>query len=388
MLPAACIVPESSARPGWVFPLVALFSPLVYLCPVPEISPQETGPVGLVQDGRLIALCPPMPTAAAEKLRHLARSLAGSGAVQHGEQLKQLILESLSTESNQEAQEASSALRRQLRTGIQNSAGGADTAPEAGLLWQERLLLLLADRAEREQEELAAAISRISRQHQELLSSLSDKGDSPEDVLQGLVPPEALTSHTTWQPKRLQAWVRLLVQTTLPRQDMWYITRQKGLAEQIMEQHQLCAQGETQQACQAYHLPDLLLPACPQEENSERPVLLVSLEQDCPDLLAAFSGLQALALGATADELPEAAKRFAEAAAVWNAMVSAATPAVPATAAHSGLSRLQLSILPGASFLQRLQNSLACPPASAKDASSVTDTGQGLCLFGLMLSDA
>ena len=102
MLPAACIVPESSARPGWVAPLVALFSPLVHLCPVPETMPQE---------GRLLALSPPMPAAATEKLGHLARSLAGSEAIQHGEQLKQLILESLNPENDQEE---SSALRQQV----------------------------------------------------------------------------------------------------------------------------------------------------------------------------------------------------------------------------------------------------------------------------------
>ena len=73
MLPAACIVPESSARPGWVFPLVALFSPLVYLCPLPDSSPQDKGLAGLAGEEKLLALCPPMPAAAAEKLRHLAR---------------------------------------------------------------------------------------------------------------------------------------------------------------------------------------------------------------------------------------------------------------------------------------------------------------------------
>lgn len=379
MLPAACIVPESSARPGWVFPLVALFSPLVYLCPLPDSSPQDKGLAGLAGEERLLALCPPMPAAAAEKLRHLARTLEGKGAVQHGEQLKQLILESLSAEGGQEA---SSALRRQLQAGAKD---GADLPPEAALLWQERLLLLLADQAEREQEELAAALSRISKQHQELLSSLSGTGGNLDDALRDLMPSQALASPAAWQPKRLQAWARLLAQTAMPRENLWYITRQEGLAEQILEQRQLCAQAGAQQAC---HLPALLLPAqMPAKEQSA--AMPPAQEDDCPGLFAAFSRLQALALdGTAADDVQEAVRLFTEAAPAWNAKMRAAVPA------NAGLLRLQLSILPGASFRQRLQNSLACrtssPAASAnataEEASRATGAGQILCLFGLLKS--
>ncbi len=361
MLPAACIVPESSARPGWVAPLVALFSPLVHLCPVPETMPQE---------GRLLALSPPMPAAATEKLGHLARSLAGSEAIQHGEQLKQLILESLNPENDQEE---SSALRQQLHTGRRENTDSSP-APATELLWQERLLLLLADQAECQQEELARAMSRISRQHQELLSSL---GDSQEEALENLLPPKSVSSLTTWQPKRLQAWARLLARTTMPRQDIWYITRQEGLAAQILEQHQLCehcTQG------QAQRLPELLLPAYTPDTQHESAAPRV---QDCPGLFAAFSGLHTLARdGVTESGLQQAASLFAEAVPIWNDMIRAATPA------DAGLCHLRLNILPGTTFLQRLHNSFACSPASVEAAGNGKGEAQALCLFGLLLGGA
>lgn len=363
MLPAACIIPESSARPGWVFPLVALFSPLVYLCPVPDTMPQDARLAGLVQAGRLLSLCPPMPVPAADKLRHLARSLAGSGAAQHGEQLKQLILESLASASNQED---TPALRQQLRSGAQASTA---PAPSEDTLWQERLLLLLADQAEREQEELAAAMHRISRQHQELLASLGD------EALDDLLPPEPVSTLETWQPKRLQAWARLQAQTAMPRQDLWYITRQEGLAAQIVEQHQLSAQRQ-----QVYRLPELFLPALPAEA---KPVFPAPLVQDCPGLLEAFAELESLAgNGADEDAVHKAAGRLAEEIPVWNAKVRAAN------ASEASLCRLQLSILPGASFPQLLKASLNAASAQAEEPAPREAAGESLCLFSLLLDGA
>lgn len=363
MLPAACIIPESSARPDWVAPLVALFSPLVYLSPVPETIPPENDLRQMAENGQLLALSPSMPPAAAEKLGYLARSLEGSESVQHGEQLKQLILESLGTESDLEA---SSNLRRQLRSGTQEEG---NSTPVADLLWQERLLLLLADKSEREQEELARAFSRISKQHRELLSSLDD---SQKEMLEDLLPPEPEPHQEKWQPKRLQAWARLFRQTTIPRQIIWHITRQEGLAAQILEQHQTCVQE------QAYHLPELLLPAYlsnAQHKSAASPI------QACPKLLAAFSEFHSFAPdGAATDIIKKAADCIAAEIPAWNAEIRAIVPA------ETGLYRLRLSILPGASLLHLLQNSLAHTPASAEDARTGTD--QDLCLFGLLLGNA
>ncbi|NLZ17938.1 MAG: hypothetical protein GX087_09440 [Desulfobulbaceae bacterium] len=366
MLPAACIVPETSASPAWVDPLVPVFSPLVHLCPVPEPVPVEPGLLRLIQDKRLLALCPPLPQEEGKRLAHLADLLSGADAAQHSEQLKQLILESL---GNSGSQEETMLLRQQLRAGAQNAT--AAPASSTDNLWQERLLLLLADQAERAEEALAAELSRIGKQHQSLFATLdheNDDGGGLEDV------PLQASAHAqnSWQPKRLQAWVKILSRATLPCAGIWYITRQTGLAEQVQEQYQLIIRQ------QSLNLPDLLLPTCNQEEMGTNPLL-----ERCPGLLEAFTRLQTLALDDAAiqnnqgQSLEKIVALFAEQIPAWNGMIRATRTA------QSALSRLQLSILPGISF-PRLLTGVFAMASDTQSAALHPDESTALCLFGFL----
>ena len=406
MLPAACIVPESTASPGWVVPLVPVFSPLVYVCASPASLPAEVGLAGLrrlMQEGRLLALSPALPDSKAQRLAHLVRSLnssvSGSDAALHGEQLKQYILESL---VNKTAQEETAILTGLLRSG----------APEArhdnneDLLWSQRLLLVLADQAQQEEEALAAALGRIDRQHQRLVATFNDDLDddasddindhadsdgtggeagdqeSPTTPITPItISPEKMysTDQTPWQSKRLQAWTRLYTQVDLPRPHLWYITRQQRLAEQLCAEQGLVEQKEPGTPGRV-DLPELLLPGATQGDNYDAAPFLPS---HCPGLLKAFNQIHAAAdmagQAAIHGALQQAAHLFAQEAPAWNNLIRAkyAASAFPYPAP---LHRLRLSILPGMSFLQRLCAMGAAAPeicASAADRSAC-------CLFGLL----
>lgn len=367
MLPAACIVPETSASPAWVDPLVPVFSPLVHLCPVPESVPVEPGLLQLMQEKRLLSLCPPLPQEEAKRLVHLAGLLSGADAAQHSEQLKQLILENL---GNSENQEKTMLLRQQLRAGTQGAAAAPTSS--ADNLWQERLLLLLADQAERAEEVLAAELSRIGKQHQDLFAALEEEND--DGVRFDDAQLQASThAQNSWQPKRIQAWATMLAQVSLPRQNIWYITRQESLAAQVQEQYQRAMRQLS------LHLPELLLPMCYQKELCTDPLL-----ERCPGLLEAFTRLQTLARGGAVTQnthnqpLEKAIALFAEQVPLWNGMIRTTR------SEQSAFYRLQLTILPGISFPRLLAGVFAAGRDTQNTAPSPVDGGAALCLFGLL----
>lgn len=354
MWPAACIVPETAPSLGWLCPLVPLFSPLVHLSPIPGLEPAEEAARVLVQEGRLISLSSAPPPSGRAELELLARMPAGRDAARYGEQLRALFLERLGTDRGATEEEALLRLR----------AG----APAADPLWHERLQLVLADRVERENEELAAALARINTQHQSLLATLGE-GDSPQ------TPPTPLTASAAgggqpWQAKRLRAWARLFAAVTPPpRPDMWYLTRQQECCDAILEGYRrLTGRRELS-------LPELLLPACgtPAEDGQSLP-----RPARCPGLSAALSRLlSAVHAPCTtlAAILQEAMTLFSEQVPVWNATMRSGS-----AAASAPLCRLQLLVLPDASWTALLRQLDTGGPTGDPTPA----VRPALCLFGLL----
>ena len=390
MLPAACIVPETSARASWVVPLVPVFPSLVHLCPFTSragstgstgsMMPREAALHKLVEEGRLLALSPPLPAKDTKRLQHLARSLNGVEAAEHGERLKQLILENLARKTTREE---TAALKEQLR----GNAPSASEKEPLDLLWQERLLLLLADQADREEEELTAAFNRINKQHQELFNRLNEEANTGEALaeLPAQLPPADPPGRSPWQPKRIKAWSRLLKRTALPRQDLWYITRQESLAAQIIEQYQSCTGRE------AIHLPALLVPG--HDEEAENISIPANQLEGFPGLAESFARVQTIAAdmsGLYSKEqvvtlLQEVEDLFAGHIPAWNAAM------LGVQTGESRLCRLQLSLLPGMGFQQLLEKIIAGESAgsagekaNAESAACGETANPALCLFGFL----
>ncbi|NQS71099.1 MAG: hypothetical protein HQQ73_02895 [Desulfobulbaceae bacterium] len=409
MLPAACIVPEGTASPGWVVPLVPVFSPLVHVCASPASLPAEAGLRRLMQEGRLLALSPALSDSKAQHLAHLVRSLdssiSGSDAALHSEQLKQYILESL---ANKTGQEETAILTGLLRSGALE--GRQDN--NADLLWGQRLLLVLADQAQQEEEALTAALGRIDRQHQGLIATFNDNIDDAGDdisdhaesdgtgsetgeqessttattpttispVISPISPANMYsTDQSPWQSQRLQAWTKLYAQVDLPWAHIWYITRQQGLAEQLRAEQRLAEQKEPGVAG-CVDLPELLLPGAAQGENYDAAPVLLSR---CPGLLKAFTQIHAVAdmtgQAAIHSALQRAAHLFAQEAPAWNNLIRAEY-AASTSPGSAPLRRLRLSVLPGMSFLQRLCAMDAAAPAICASAAD----HPACCLFGLL----
>lgn len=374
MWPAACIVPETLPSLGWICPLVPLFSPLVHLSPIPGQEPTEGAARALMREGRLMALSPALPPSGQSELELLERLLAGRDAgrdaAQYGEQLKALFLERLGR--GRESAEGA-ALRSQLDA----------AAPAADPLWHERLQLVLADRVERENEELAAALARIGARHRHVLATLDEENAGPGQSGPPAQPLAGDTGDTggtgstggdqPWQAKRLRAWARLFAALTPPpRPDMWYLTRRQECRDAILEAYRrLSGRRELD-------LPELLLPACrtPAEdgESLPRPGQCPGL----PGLLTAFSRLQSAVHTpptARAAVLQEGMALFGEQAPAWNAMIRTGQRAASAPSC-----RLQLHLLPELSWSTLLQHLGAGAPAEAPAPASQP----ALSLFGFL----
>jgi hypothetical protein len=356
-----------------------------------------------MQEGRLLALSPALSDSKAQHLAHLVRSLdssiSGSDAALHSEQLKQYILESL---VNKTGQEETAILTGLLRSGALE--GRQDN--NADLLWGQRLLLVLADQAQQEEETLAAALGRIDRQHQRLVATFNDDLDdnasdgindhaesdgtggeagdqeSPTTPITPItISPANMysTDQSPWQSQRLQAWTKLYAQVDLPWAHIWYITRQQGLAEQLRAEQRLAEQKEPGVAG-CVDLPELLLPGAAQGENYDAAPVLLSR---CPGLLKAFTQIHAVAdmtgQAAIHSALQRAAHLFAQEAPAWNNLIRAEY-AASTSPGSAPLRRLRLSVLPGMSFLQRLCAMDAAAPAICASAAD----HPACCLFGLL----
>lgn len=291
----------------------------------------------------------------------LAGRDAARDTAQYGEQLKTLFLERLGTDRTSAE---GAALRSRL--------GAA--APTADPLWHERLQLILADRVERENEELAAALARIGARHRHVLATLDEENAGAG---QSSPPAQPLAGDTggtgggqPWQAKRLRAWARLFAALTPPpRPDMWYLTRRQECCDAILEAYrQLSGRREL-------GLPELLLPACktPAEDGQDLPQ-----PGQCPGLSAAFSRLQSAVHTpptTLAAVLQEGMTLFGEQAPAWNAMVRAGQ-----TAASAPFYRLHLHLLPELSWPTLLQHLGAGAPAEAPAPAAQP----ALCLFGFL----
>ncbi len=358
MLPAACIVPETAPSVRWIGPLVPLFSPLVHLSAIPGAEPEEAALRTLVREGRLLALSPALPQAAQRRLEHLLQILSGSDAVLSGEQLKALLLRHLGT-GRDWAEGAN--LGQELR------AGGSSPDP----FWQERLQLVLAERVERDREELASSLARIGRRHQKLLNALD--GEESAQKSPALPRQQPASADLGLQPKRLRAWCRLLSGVESLRPDLWYITRQQECGELILERYRQLS------GCRELCAPELFVPGCTSAATEDRAAPRLA---QFPGLLSAFSRLRTAVLtpsGTSGAAQQEAMALFHEHAPAWNAMIRN-TPA----AASAPLCRLQLSVLPGISW-SKLFRQLETNAPTGEHAAGVEPV---FCLFGLLQGEA
>ena len=268
MLPVACMLLESAASPDWVLPLVTAFSPLVHLCPLPGPGAEEAGLRRLAEKGRLLALSPALADADAARLRAFAGALASEEKVRHGESLRQMLAELLTLPGS--SIETQRELLQRLRQGADGEAGAENGIAAAPGLLRERVRLLLAAQAQREQEALRAGLARISRRQQRMLQDMGQDGRQDDHSA-----PEPLPLAP------LRAWAGLLAHCSLPCPNPWFITQNPIIADAL-----LAACREAGGAPMA--LPGLLLPATAGSDTAG-PELL---QQQCPELLNGLAALQ------------------------------------------------------------------------------------------------
>ena len=337
MLPVACMLAETWISPDWAFPLTAVFSPLVHLCPVAGLPPDTAALRPLIEEGRLLSLSPALAEPLAGRLRDLAGVLSSGEAASHSAALRQMVEELLRPSADPES---SRALVHELRDS--GPLRERDPVPASDTLIRERILLLLTAQAKRDQEELAAGLAGIGRRQQAMFADMGDKVDNK------IAEPNPAEVPAELPLAPVRAWLRLLVHTSLPCSNPWFITRDVALAAALLARYQ-------QRACgTAITLPELFLSA-----NSA---------DSLPSAL--LQGLADLQETGTAEAACEAARVLAR---QIRDKAPVATPAL-------GLPRLELQLLPGVSLPDLLTDLLA---EDATTQQNRQDTGT-FCLFGVL----
>lgn len=201
----AIIFPETYPKQTTVLPLLLVFKRIVY-CQAVENSPPE------LQDPRmqeavareLLAYHAPAPLGEdRERFLHLTRDLKDRRD-DYAAQLSSLSLAGLSNDSGAAERRTSIITSLLDKKGINEKK----EQQEAMLLWQARLLLILGEHYDLEQEELKRDLQRVHARQEDLLSELRQETETPFELTETL---RELNSHTdAMLQHRLRAWTRLI----------------------------------------------------------------------------------------------------------------------------------------------------------------------------------
>lgn len=363
----ACLFPETLPSESLLFPLVQVFSPLVYLQAV-EDEPLGTGLSTpfieqLLRQGTL-QLFTPAPLGDQRE-----RFLALTGDMQrrrddYTSQLSMLTLAGLGRREQTETK--NSILTNLLKSGRIDSRN----EDEELMLWQSRLMLKLGEFFEAEQAELNEALRNITSRQDDLLAELREETDNPFAVASGFQDSghkaDGILQH------RLKAWSRLYFHGAPQTQPQVFITRHEAVLDTLQEVFEKNQQRSSQQIARL-ELPARLSPASP---DTPAPEPLVS---QCAGLQAALAALT------TTDTSPRpqaetARELFAGCAADWSHLLDARYPS-----GQFGRCTLDLFLFPGISSRQLFVESFV-GGISAKDEMRLT-AGAG-ALVGLLQGDA
>ena len=249
MPPSACLIDPPPAD-DLLAPLSALFSPLFYISPIPDAG-----------DGRILPLSPPLDEASALRLKEIAAALSSGEAARHGERLRGLVAELL--DGGADEPESGREVIRTLRRG---------GTPDGNPLLRERLTLLLAAQARREQAELERELARIRKRHRAVFAGLREDDAEMRDAA---VPTDADAATSPDRQAYLRAWLRLLEHTPLPCPNPWFITFDAALAAALLTEFR---QGGSAPVV----LPPISLPADGATQNgqdAETPCLFAVLRE-------------------------------------------------------------------------------------------------------------
>ncbi len=190
------IFPDTLPQEAVLFPLVQLFSQLVYLLPVEEDLPALSARLKAGRVAGLLQFHAPTPLGPErEGFLHLFREMC-----QRPSEFTQLSLAALSNLNPMESKQA-------LCAAIQGKRKEADE--QAQLLWQARLVLKLGEYMQQQEEEISQGFKRIQTREQALLADLQDRA-AIETALPVSAPSKGLRQRcTAW--KKLFSWVALPV---------------------------------------------------------------------------------------------------------------------------------------------------------------------------------
>ncbi len=236
----ALLFPDTAPDGGIVRQLLLFFEKLVlYLPAEPDPADQRKPDPGLPDS--LCRAYPPAPLGnELDRFHGLIRELEAHKQGRPG-QLGPLALAVLSTALAGDRDEASST---RLRAALTRSPDQAVTARQ-GELWQARVLLRLAETLDREEQEVAAGLARVSGSERELLDAL--KGLASEDDRQWRQPApvmpdagarsrreETAVAPETVVRQRVKAFARLYLADTGPERPQVLATARFEAADPLL----------------------------------------------------------------------------------------------------------------------------------------------------------
>jgi len=230
-----CIFPDTMPRVEVLFPLVQVFSPVVYLRSVenddPEGADQSSLYHAMIDQGLVRFVCPALLAENRDRFLQLVHDLQHRGD-DYASQLKNLTLAGL---GRREGSESKTSIIGTLlkQTGIEQTK---EEEQRSMILWQARLVLKLGEIFDREQEELQEHLNKISDREQELLEKLREKNEQPFSLTRALNNAGSITDGQL--RLRLKAWSRLFGLGTKQDTGSIFITTNRETIDQLADHYE------------------------------------------------------------------------------------------------------------------------------------------------------
>ena len=230
------IFPDTMPRVEILFPLVQVFTPIVYLRSVenddPDAGEQSSLYREMIDQGLVRFDCPAPLTENRDRFLQLVHDIRHRRDDYAG-QLSNLSLAALGSRKGSESR--TSIIGTLLKqTGIKQTK---EEEQRAMVLWQARLVLKLGELFDREQDELQEHLNTIADREQGLLEKLREEKEQPFSLTRAL---ENRGTVTDGQLRlRLKAWSRLFALGGKQAAGSMFITTDRETMDQLAEQYAL-----------------------------------------------------------------------------------------------------------------------------------------------------
>lgn len=238
-IPETLYFPDTALLSERQTPLFLLFSRVSIIQVVEGDERSEMLPVDSYRDSRFCQVLPLHPLKSdGNRFLNLINDIKNRKD-DYAAQLSHITLASMSERKSKDDETEQQIISSLL--GKKADSDDAAAAVKEQMLWQDRLVLKIAEILDREEEEVAQALLFLEDSEADIFSSL--KGDSEEEEDENIYDNMSKLTEKLGSPrlksieKRLRAWFRFIIDADLPEYPIWSTTRTE-VADVLFENHE------------------------------------------------------------------------------------------------------------------------------------------------------